>query len=283
MEPFATSGSSELPYFEILSWNLKHQEVVAGFSSRRGGVGVAPFESMNLALHVNDQQSHVIENRRLLADQLGFPFEAWTCAEQVHGKQIYIVTNTDKGRGRERREDAIQNMDGLITNQRGILLTAFYADCVPLYFYDPLGQVVGIAHAGWKGTALDIAGEMIRVMTNQFGSKADQILTAIGPSIGGCCYEVDSAVIDKINEKWDGPDENKAIESKQNGKFMLDLRECNRHFLLKEGILPYHIEITRRCTSCQSDLFFSHRKEKGKTGRMAAWIGLRSEKTVDIT
>lgn len=277
MEPFISGGSSNFSHFQIVSWTDNYSDLTAGISSRQGGVGEAPFESFNLALHVNDQEGHVIENRKRLAEQLGFPFEAWTCGEQIHGNHIFVVTESDRGKGRESRDDAIQNVDGLITDQRGILLTAYYADCVPLYFYDPVAQVIGLAHAGWKGTVHDIAGEMIRTMHSQFGSKPEEILAAIGPSIGQCCYEVDSVVIRQLQEKMGSLEGNKAVDTKENGKFMLDLKECNRQRLLKEGILPYHIEITRRCTSCQTDLFFSHRKEKGQTGRMAAWIGLRSE------
>jgi YfiH family protein len=279
MEPFLLVETQSLDYFELKPWSVQYPELIVGFSSRNHGTSEAPLHSLNLALHVGDEKESVIANRQHLVNQLEVPFEAWTCAEQVHGKDIYMVTNADRGRGRMDRDDAIPSVDGLLTQEKGIFLTAYYADCVPLYFYDPLKKVIGVAHAGWKGTALQIAEEMVKRMKERFGCDPTQLRAAIGPSIGQCCYEVDTKVIDQIKEGIAPIDSENhpAIIDKENGRFMLDLKEVNRQILLKAGILPYHIELTRRCTSCRTDSFYSHRKENGKTGRMAAWIGLRSE------
>ncbi|OGX60705.1 MAG: multicopper polyphenol oxidase, partial [Paenibacillus sp. RIFOXYA1_FULL_44_5] len=196
---------------------------------------------------------------------------------QVHGNEIAVITENDMGKGRTDAEDAVQGKDGLITNRKGIWLTAFFADCVPLYFFDPVNEAVGIAHAGWKGTVLNIARNTAQAMQKQFDSKPEHILAAIGPSIQSCCYEVDNHVIqqvDKLLEEHAITDSSPYYIRKNQEKYMLDLQQLNKQNMIKAGILPMNIEISEWCTSCSTTMFFSHRKEAGKTGRMAAWIGL---------
>lgn len=277
MEPF-TLAENKLGagMFSITPWTVDHPRLIAGFSSRKGGVSSEPF-GLNCALHVDDKLEDVLENRKRLTDALAVPFESWTCAEQVHGHSIAIITEENRGRGRHSREEAIPASDGLVTNVPDVLLTAFFADCVPLYFYDDEHQVVGLAHAGWRGTADAIAARMVEVLKDQFHINPAELRAAIGPSIGQCCYEVDRKVIDAIRPQLDCDGMNSAWIERENDKYLLDLRESNRQILIKAGIMPYHIEITDWCTSCQNDLFFSHRKERGRTGRMTAWIGLRRD------
>ncbi|MNP43457.1 Laccase domain protein [compost metagenome] len=168
----------------------------------------------------------------------------------------------------------------MLTDVPGILLTSFYADCVPLYFYDHVKQVIGLAHAGWKGTVLGIASDMVNKMKEAYGCDIRDIRAAIGPSIGACCYEVDEKVMSHVYELEKGIMGNNEYtgawyQNKDNGKSMLNLKEMNRHIMMKAGILPTHIECTTWCTSCRNDLFFSYRKDGGITGRMASWIGLK--------
>jgi YfiH family protein len=235
---------------------------------------------MNCALHVGDDADKVIHNRTILADHLSTSFDAWTCAEQVHGNRVAIVTACERGRGRLSREDAIQDTDSLITREPGVWLTAFFADCVPLYFFDPVQKAVGLAHAGWKGTVLEIAETTVRAMEANFGSQPSDLLAAIGPSIGVCCYEVDAAVEAPVRAALERMgisgeiDTFLIVQSDKPGKFMLNLQLLNRQIMIKAGILPSRIELCGMCTSCRTDSFFSHRKEKGRTGRMAAWIGI---------
>lgn len=285
MEPFQLKQKPGEPVFVTIErWEREHPCLSAGMTTRHGGVSGGPYESMNCALHIQDEPADVIENRRRLADALGWPFEAWTCGEQVHDRRVAVVTLADRGKGRTSREDAFQHTDAIVTNEPGIWLTSFYADCVPLYFFDPVQQVVGLAHAGWKGTVLRIASDTIRTMSETFGSDTSDVLTAIGPSIGICCYEVDDTVISRIdsclNEIGADPElrQNVYRPGAENGKWMLSLQELNRQIMIKAGILPTHIEICGMCTGCRTDLFYSHRKENGATGRMASWIGLRSER-----
>ncbi|MDO7905394.1 peptidoglycan editing factor PgeF [Paenibacillus sp. JX-17] len=263
----------------IDSWQSQVAGLSVGFTSRRGGVSQRPYDSLNCAYHVHDVPEDVLRNRELVAGAVGFPAEAWTCGEQVHSAAVAVVQEEDKGRGLYDRESAFQQTDGLVTNVPGVLLTSFYADCVPLYFCDPVRRVVGLAHAGWKGTVGEIAVEMVRTMNKTYGSDPADMLGAIGPSIGGCCYEVDDYVMDRIrvleqkygvNDEWQGT----VYRSAGDGKTMLDLKECNRHIMMKAGILPSRIEYTSWCTSCHPEIFYSYRKENGVTGRMASWIGL---------
>ncbi|MFS0871632.1 peptidoglycan editing factor PgeF [Paenibacillus xylanilyticus] len=264
-------------------WRQQFNRMTAGFTTRQGGVGSQPYASLNCAYHVGDDPSDVLTNRRLVAEKLGFSVEAWTCGEQVHGKHVAVIRAEDQGRGLLDRQSALQDTDGLVTNVPGVLLTSFYADCVPLYFYDPVQQAVGLAHAGWKGTVAGIAQSMVETMEREYGSRQQDIRAAIGPSIGDCCYEVDEAVMQHVrvwfesspgNDEYNNSAQGRVYHSSGNGKTMLNLKECNRHIMMKAGILPDHIECTTWCTSCHPELFFSYRKENGTTGRMASWIGL---------
>lgn len=281
MEPFVKHVKEGQPVlFTIDSWLEQYKELTAGFTSRQGGVSETPYATLNCGLHVKDKPEHVIRNRELLAEAIGQPFDAFTYGEQVHGNEVTVVSLKEKGKGRTSRESAIQAKDGFITREKGIVLCAQFADCVPLFFYDPVQQVIGLSHAGWKGSVLNISMATISLMTHTFGSQPSDIRAAIGPSIGVCCYEVDETVASRVytalHEINAAPDEQlSVIRGKENGKYMLNLQELNRKLLEQAGILSSHIEVTQLCTSCSSDDFFSHRKEGGSTGRMVAWMGLR--------
>ncbi|WP_193581054.1 peptidoglycan editing factor PgeF [Paenibacillus aceris] len=281
VEPFVKQVKEGQPVlFTIDTWLEQYKGLTAGFTSRQGGVSEAPYSTLNCGLHVMDKPEHVIRNRELLAEAIGQPFDAFTYGEQVHGNEVTVVSLIEKGKGRTSRESAIQAKDGFITQEKGIVLCAQFADCVPLFFYDPVQQVIGLSHAGWKGSVLNISMATITLMTHTFGSQPSDIRAAIGPSIGVCCYEVDETVASRVyaalHEISAAPDEQlSVIRGKENGKYMLNLQELNRKLLEQAGILSSHIEVTQLCTSCSSDDFFSHRKEGGSTGRMVAWIGLR--------
>lgn len=281
MEKFVSRTISSGPELFELDTSAYSHGITAGFTGRKGGVSQAPYDSFNLAYHVNDQPEDVLQNRKLLCDELKFEYTHWVSGEQVHSNHIEIVTAEHAGKGWLDRESAFQNTDGLITNVPGILLTSFYADCVPLYFIDPVRQVVGLAHAGWKGTVANIAGEMIETMRTQYGSVISDIHTAIGPSIGGESYEVDHKVMDAVNvweSKLMGNGEQPLYARPgDNGKTWLDLKQLNRQFMIFAGIPAEHIEMSNWCTYRNHDLFFSYRADGGVTGRMASWIGIETE------
>ncbi|MCY9510067.1 peptidoglycan editing factor PgeF [Paenibacillus larvae] len=283
MEPFvAYERQGEPSLFFLERWMKDFPELTAGFTSRRGGFSHHPFESFNIGLHVQDRPEDVIHNRQLLAKTINMPFDALTFGEQVHGSKVAVVTAEDRGKGRLSRKEAIQDKDAFITNESNLVLCALYADCVPLFFFDPVKKAMGIAHAGWKGTALNIASATVKAMNEQFGTKPEDLLGAVGPSIGACCYEVNDAVVDQVKkalgEQRAKPETVELIiQEQEKGTYQLNLQECNRFFMQKAGILSSRIEVTQLCTSCSNEWFFSHRKEQGKTGRMAAWIALRTD------
>lgn len=275
MEPFMMEEQSSL--LRLTIWEAKNPNLVAGFTTRIGGNSKAPFQSMNCGLHVGDNAQQVIRNREQLSDLLQFPFHSWTCADQIHGNRVAIVDNSYSGRGRVSMEDTIEGTDGLITGEPDILLTSFYADCVPLFFYVPDRNVVGIAHAGWRGTAANIAQNMVDSLKRHYQVLPEHIQAAIGPSVGACCYEVDKQVIQEIMDQVSDSNTSHFFEENANGKYAVDLKEANRILLKQAGIPVHQIISSQWCTSCRTDLFFSHRKEAGKTGRMAAFIGWRKE------
>ncbi|MFC5703582.1 peptidoglycan editing factor PgeF [Cohnella faecalis] len=266
MEPFQPADGSDLsPLLVLESWSGPDFEgVTAGFTTRHAA---------NTALHVGDNPLDVVRSRLDVADSLGWDFSSWTCAEQVHGVRVHHVQSGDVGRGRESRESAIPEADALITNESNVLLAMYFADCVPLYFYDPTTGALGLAHAGWKGTVADIAAHTVRRLQETFGVEPAQLYAAIGPSIGECCYEVDEAVLSHIRPLAAEAGANDVLYGESGGRARIDLKQMNRHLMIKAGILPSRIEISKWCTGCRTDLFFSHRAEKGHTGRMMSWLG----------
>jgi hypothetical protein len=286
VEPFVWKEAmrgGEPSLFVLQSWMERAPRVTAGFTSRHGGVSGPPYGTLNCGYHVLDEAASVTANRQRLAAAIGVPFAANTYAEQVHGTNVIVVGAGEQGAGRDGRESAIQNADGLLTAEAGVSLNLMYADCVPLYFYDPVRRVVGLAHAGWKGTVGNIARTAVSRMSEVYGSKPEELLAAIGPSIGVCCYEVDEAVAGKVRPVLEGtgatPAEREEVlqDGRTPGKYMLNLQTFNRLLLTEAGILSSHIELSHLCTSCNTDRFFSHRAEGGRTGRMVAWIALRPD------
>ncbi len=260
----------------IEPWNSLNPNIVAGFSTRNGGFSKEPFDTMNLGLHVNDAKEKVIQNREQLSQWIGAPLHTWICAEQIHGDKIAKVSNKDLGKGSTEMETAIKGVDGLYTKDRNTFLFSAYADCVPLYFSAISTQdIIGVAHAGWRGTAANIGGKMINKWISDENIAVEDIVVCIGPAIGECCYIVDDYVIEQIVNSLDGVVTNEIYEKVSPGQYRLDLKAANYEMIRASGVLPEHIEISNYCTSCHSDLFFSHRKSQGKTGRMLSFIGLK--------
>ncbi|GEN32721.1 MULTISPECIES: peptidoglycan editing factor PgeF [Aneurinibacillus] len=273
MDPFVMQEREFM--LRLTDWERRWPRLVAGFSTRKGGASQEAFDSFNCGLHVGDIPEHVIENRRKLAEENGFSYASFTCADQVHGNEIRIIADSDVGAGRMANEEAIARTDGLLTDKANVFLASFYADCVPLFFYAPEVQVIGVAHAGWRGTVARIGPRMVETIARTWNTRPEDIFAAIGPSIGACCYEVSDMVADRIKEVIGDKSSCVLVAGSEAGKYMLNLQETNRILLEEAGILPGCIEVSHLCTSCRTDLFFSHRKENGKTGRMAAFIALK--------
>ncbi|MEC2160220.1 peptidoglycan editing factor PgeF [Virgibacillus halodenitrificans] len=265
-EPFVLDN--EL-FLKLEKWEQHTSRLCAGFTTKNRGVSSPPYSTLNCGLHVKDEPSSVLENRKLLADELSVPIQTWVAGEQVHGAKVAMVSKKDRGKGAETMETSLNDVDGLITNDREVLCTAFFADCVPLFFFDPKKELVGIAHAGWKGTVKGIAGSMVEGF-RELGSNPADLLIAIGPSISQTNFEVDIKVVENIDHKY----QSKVTKHLNNGKFLVDLKKLNLEILLQYGVPRNNIEVTKYCTFEDKNLFFSHRRDGGKTGRMLGFIGL---------
>jgi len=221
----------------------------------------------SLALHTGEAREEILANRRDLARRLLISEECvFVGANQTHSENIVIIEEK-RTRGWESLEDAIEDCDALITDQKGVILTMLTADCVPLLLYDPVKKVVAAVHAGWKGTKAQIAAKTIETMQDRFGCDTSEIIVGIAPSIGVCCYEVGEDVASHFFGY--------AQELEQIGaKYRLDLPGINRRQLLLAGIKEEHIEMSGICTACATDRYFSYRKEQGCSGRFMSLIGM---------
>ncbi|WP_330218312.1 peptidoglycan editing factor PgeF [Ornithinibacillus californiensis] len=252
----------------IEKWKKIDSNIQVGFTSRNGGVSQKPFQSNNFGLHVNDQMLDVISNRQRLATMLNIPLESWVAGEQVHQTTIHTVKLGDAGKGSTSIESSLKGTDGLITQEEGMLCTAFFADCVPLFFFDPVKRYIGIAHAGWKGSV----GKIAEKMTTKFmelGTDVKDLLVTIGPCISTEFYEVDEYVKERVPNEY----QELVLIPVGNQHYLLDLKQLNVEILVQAGVFRSNIDVTNFCTYRDEDLFFSHRRDHGKTGRMLGFIG----------
>ncbi len=242
------------------------------FSTRFGGVSTGDCSTMSFGFSLGDKPENVLENYRIFCEAFGTDCKNAVLSQQTHTANLRIVTKKDSGKGIFLERD-YSDIDGLVTNERGLVLVTQYADCTPLAFYDPVKRVVATSHAGWRGTVQEIAAKTIALMRDRFGSDPADILCGIGPNIGKCCYEVDDPVINEVN-KLSYLELDSCYTPKGGGKYMLNLREVNRQIMVHSGINPQNIDVADLCTCCHSDVFHSHRATKGKRGTLALMIGL---------
>ncbi|SDY44589.1 conserved hypothetical protein [Proteiniborus ethanoligenes] len=267
---FRLNRQKEIEFYTIPSFE-ETRIVKHGFTTRIGGASPHPFHSLNLGLNTEDNEENIVRNFETISDALEVPMDKMVLSDQVHGTNIRIITEDDGGKGLVKPMD-FKEIDGLLTNVKGIMLFTFYADCVPLFFLDRAKKVAGVAHAGWKGTVAKIGEKMIKTMVSTYSSNPEDILVGIGPSIGTCCYSVKKDVHDQFNNNFIntiGIFSNQDIYTWQ-----LDLWKANEIILKENGILSRNITISNLCTSCNTEKFFSYRNEQGNTGRMAAFIQL---------
>lgn len=225
--------------------------------ARQGGVSEGPFASLNMSLSVPDERDRVYTNRRRAYGLYGRDTDTVVHAHLVHGADVARVTRADDGTW-------VKHVDGLITDQPGCVLAMNFADCAPIFLYDPVHRAIGLGHAGWKGAVADLPGSMVRAMAAQFGSRPADLVAAVGPCIGPCCYEVGDVVIDAVRTSFaDGASLLHPAGDTARRRF--DLPEANRRNLAAAGV--NRIELSEYCTACRTDLFFSHRAENGRTGR----------------
>lgn len=242
------------------------------FTTRLGGVSTGEFTSMNMAFNRGDDPENVTQNYKRFCKSAGFDYDSLVASAQDHHTFVRCVTSADKGVGIYKPRD-IESVDALITNEKGVTLVTYYADCTPLFFVDTKQKAIGLAHAGWRGTVGRIGEKVIKKMTEHFGTDPSDVVCAIGPAISKCCYEVDLPCAENFLN-LSGVDPNKFVFSKHNGKYMIDLLEANRQILCVAGVNPNNITLSDVCTNCNSDLLWSHRATKGHRGTMSAFMRL---------
>ena len=251
--------------------------ILHGFSTRLGGVSRGIYSSMNLSFTRGDEKEAVRENFRRISGALGFLPEDIVASSQTHTANVRVMTEADKGNG-VTRPGIYEDVDGMITNVPGVVLATFYADCVPLYFVDPVRKAVGLSHSGWRGTVGKIGAETVKKMGEVYGSRPENIYGAIGPSICQECYEVSEDVILEFQKVFEEKDWKNLYYRKENGKYQLDLWEANRRIMETAGLLPEHISLPGICTCCNPEFLFSHRATKGKRGNLGAFLGITEER-----
>lgn len=260
-----------LPYLSFSSYEalpyIRHM-----FTTREGGVSKDIYASLNLSFTRGDDETAVLENYRRVAQALGTSIDHIVTSDQTHTTNVRPVGKEDLGKGITRPRD-YKDVDGMITDQPGVLLATFYADCVPLYFVDPVHKAIGLSHSGWRGTVGRMGQATVEAMEKSFGSQPKDLLCAIGPSICQDCYEVSRDVAEAFIFAFP-THEKEILQAGALGKYQLDLWKANEIVLTEAGVLKEHIDLAGLCTCCNSSLLFSHRASKGKRGNLGAFLML---------
>lgn len=247
-----------------------------GFSTRLGGVSVGKYSTLNFTFTRGDDPNHVMENYRRMARALGVDENRMVLSCQTHTTNVRKITEEDAGKGIIKERD-YTDVDGLITDVRGLTLVTFYADCVPLYLVDPVHKAIGLSHSGWRGTVNRMGKVTIDAMAREYGSCPEDMIACIGPSICQDCYEVGEEVARNFRDAFDESCWSDILLEKVNGKYQLNLWRANEIVLMEAGIRPDHVQITDICTHCNPDYLFSHRTCGNERGNLAAFLSLLPE------
>jgi len=240
---------------EVAWISFPHLQMPHGSSTRLGGVSQGPYASLNLGRHGGDELEVVVENRRILGGALGL--EVPFTLSMSHGTEVAVIESADQ---------LGLPADACVTTKPGLGMSLTTADCVPVLLSDPTRGVVGLAHAGWRGTVGRIAENTVKTMVERFGSRPQDIRAAVGPAIRPCCFLVHEDVSGPFRKEFAHLIEPAGDRSR------VDLQECNRQQLVEAGL--EQVVVCDLCTSCRADLFFSYRRDGQKSGRMASAIAL---------
>ena len=261
-----------VPYFVFR--NLEDTKLVRhGFSTRMGGVSKGHLAELNLSFTRGDDPERVRENFTRIGNAMGFETGSLVFSQQTHTTNVRVAMEEDRGSGFT-KPLRYTDVDGLITNVPGLMLATFYADCVPLFFVDPVHRAVGLYHSGWKGTVGRMGKATVERMTEIFGTRPEEVLAAVGPSICQDCYEVSEDVASAFRKEFRDQADERLLYQKENGRYQLNLWRANEIVLLEAGVRPEHLAITNVCTCCNPELMFSHRASQGRRGNLGAFLGL---------
>jgi YfiH family protein len=243
--------------------------LIHAFCTRQGGASEEDYKSLNMSFKEGDEESKVLQNWGRLAESFDIPLENFLVVNQVHGAEIFVI----KPYGSYFTSCAELNYDAIVTNRTDLAICIKTADCVPLFLVDKVKKVIAVVHAGWRSSSLGISAKVVQLIMERYHSLPGDILVAIGPSIGSCCYEVDLATAkafagQKNKESFLFPDA-------KGKKWKLDLPEANRQQILDRGIPEKNIELSGYCTRCNQDMFFSHRGSGGITGRQINFMMIK--------
>ena len=271
LEKCHAADGSEVP---LLKYPLleKTGMVEHCFSTRMGGVSEGIFSSMNLSFTRGDDREAVETNFHRIAEAMGVPFEKMVFTDQTHTTCVRKVTGADAGKGLLRERD-YRDVDGLITDEAGLVLCAFFADCVPLYFVDPVHRAIGLSHSGWRGTVKRMGEKTVQALKDAYGTRPEDLICAIGPSICVDCYEVSQDTINEFRKNYSQSECELIIQPENKpGKYLLNLPGADYINLINAGVRPENIYLSDVCTSENSDILFSHRASSGKRGIMCNFI-----------
>ena len=248
----------------------KTEFVTHGFTTRMGGVSEGYCSTMNISTTRGDAPEAVEENRKRLARALGVKVEDFTYTHQTHTTNVAVVREEDRGK-------RFMETDGMVTNVPGICLVTFYADCVPLYFVDPVHKAIGLSHSGWRGTVGRMGQVTLEKMKEVYGTRPEDIYAAIGQSICQDCYEVSGDVIEEFQKSFKKSVCPQLFYKKENGKYQLNLWRANQLVLTEAGVAEQKIAVTNLCTHCNPEILFSHRSTGVKRGNLSALLAIKRE------
>lgn len=261
---------------EYLASNALDQcdSLVHAFCTRKGGVSEGHFASLNFSAREGDGSHSVRKNGEIVASAFNFHEDQFFAVQQVHSDRILIVDQRNIGSLKQQRHQC----DAIMTDQTGLAIGIKTADCVPVFLAARTQRIIAVIHAGWRGTALNISAKTVAALAETYACLPADLIAAIGPSIGPCCYQVDDAVFEagEGDENW----KSAFLPGRKQGEWLLDLPKANERQLRQAGIPPESVFTANLCTSCRKDLFFSHRGEAGKTGRQINFMMLEEKKYV---
>lgn len=244
--------------------------VTHGFTTRMGGVSKGDCSTMNISTTRGDAPEAIEENRKRLARALGVKVEDFTYTHQTHTTNVAVVREEDRGK-------RFMETDGMVTNVPEICLVTFYADCVPLYFVDPVHRAIGLSHSGWRGTVGRMGQVTLEKMKEVYGTRPEDIYAAIGPSICQDCYEVSGDVIEEFQKSFSKSVWPQLFYKKENGKYQLNLWKANQLVLTEAGVTEQKIAVTNLCTHCNPEILFSHRSTGVRRGNLSALLAIKRE------